>query len=567
MDDDFDSILERARRLSPNGQRRLIAALSARQELHGTSGTRRQVPSLAVLANGVNPLTGRALISPDIIAPGEMPSLDAADAEASIHRRRVDVDNGHLGLLHGISYDELAEAGWAIVVNATDDSSLIEALALLINRRASEQDLRLPELRFRRGETCGMWLARHVADINRPMAKDGRTQVPVFLHRPGDGVDDWLGRHGASARAVDPELGVPFYLLLVGRPGPVSSGDTAYIPYEFQYQLDLFWGVGRICFSDLSGEHRLSDYAAYAEHLCAFEHQSQGSQERRIVYFGTEHRDDRATEASANRLLRPLFQGRPTTQSSAARYGFTQDLRVGSKARCADLAAILGGENGAGPPAILFTATHGLGFDAADPLLPSYQGALVCQDWSGEGAVRREHWFGAEDLASGWDLHGMIAICIACYGLGCPQEDQMIWARGEQARPVAPRALVAQLPQALLLRGALAVFGHIDRAWTYAFQGPTAGLSSQGARTAAAQVQAFEDVLRRLMDGKRLGYATDQFNGQQGTAAVTFADLLVKAEQSTPSELIEFELSLAWVLKHDLRNYAVLGDPAIRLRV
>jgi hypothetical protein len=126
---------------------------------------------------------------------------------------------------------------------------------------------------------------------------------------------------------------------------------------------------------------------------------------------------------------------------------------------------------------------------------------------------------------------------------------------------------VAQLPQALLRQGALAIFGHVDRAWTSAFRSRLERSAPAVARVASAQVQAFDDLLRRLMDGKRLGYATDQFNAQQGAVAVELSDLLAQADRSSDTFALTLAISQAWVVRNDLRNYAVLGDPAVRLAV
>lgn len=64
--------------------------------------------------------------------------------------------------------------------------------------------------------------------------------------------------------------------------------------------------------------------------------------------------------------------------------------------------------------------------------------------------------------------------------------------------------MMSRLPQALLGRenGALAVMGHIDRAWSCSYS-----IDGQ-----PPQDQSFRDVLTKIMSGYRLGSATDQFN-------------------------------------------------------
>ena len=179
--------------------------------------------------------------------------------------------------------------------------------------------------------------------------------------------------------------------------------------------------------------------------------------------------------------------------------------------------------------------------------------------------MRREEWFCAEDLETSWSLDGLIVISMACYSLGCPAEDQFRWPGEQATRRIAPRSMVTQLPQALLCQGALAVFGHVDRAWTSSFRARLARGAPAALRIAAAQVQAFDDLLRRLMDGKRVGFATDQFNAQQGAVAVELSDLLAEASRSRDAFARALEISQAWVVRNDLRNYALLGDPAVRL--
>jgi hypothetical protein len=118
---------------------------------------------------------------------------------------------------------------------------------------------------------------------------------------------------------------------------------------------------------------------------------------------------------------------------------------------------------------------------------------------------------------------------------------------------VAPYPLVAQLPQRLLERGALAVLGHVDRAWSHSFR-------KNGVN---AQTQRFESVLVRLMQGDRAGLATDQFNMVQGQLSVELADLLMKIKVGL--KVSDAELGGLWVARNDARNYALLGDPAVRL--
>jgi hypothetical protein len=92
-----------------------------------------------------------------------------------------------------------------------------------------------------------------------------------------------------------------------------------------------------------------------------------------------------------------------------------------------------------------------------------------------------------------------------------------------------------------------------DRAWSYSFQTPKA----------APQLQGFRDVIGRLLRGERLGQATDQFNIRWAALSTELADAI--AERNFDPGLVK--LANRWVARDDARNYVILGDPAVRLRI
>jgi hypothetical protein len=117
---------------------------------------------------------------------------------------------------------------------------------------------------------------------------------------------------------------------------------------------------------------------------------------------------------------------------------------------------------------------------------------------------------------------------------------------------------MSRLPEKMLTHpngGALAAFGHVDRAWPHSFRSARAG----------AQVQGFRDVMGRLLRGERLGQATDQFDVRKAALSFELAD--VRRNANYGARVSDKKLASLWVARNDARDYVVLGDPAVRLRV
>jgi hypothetical protein len=416
------------------------------------------------------------------------------------------------GLREGLDPGKLEEAGWGVIFPRSADSErLREALA--------------PLLDLRRAQAGG----RRERFFREFAGEDG--------YREGESKVAFLARHGAGPGPADPEK-VPYYLLLVG--------DPEAIPFSFQYQLDVQYAVGRLCFDTLD------EYRCYAESVVAAETGSEKKKKKRACFFAPANPGDPVTGSTNAHLVQPVAAGVRRDLP-----GWEVETVLGAEATRGRLGGLLDEA-----PAFLFAACHGLGFAAGDPYQRDRQGALVCQDWPGPsgiggmGGVDREHYFAAEDVGGQADVHGLIAFCFACFGAGTPRWDEFSRKGQGERRALSSRAFLGRLPQRLLGHprgGALAVVGHVDRAWGFSLVWPDAG----------PQTGVFESTLRRLLDGQPVGSAMEFFNQRYAELA---SDLASEVEAlGFGKQLDETLLADLWTASHDARNYTILGAPAVRV--
>ena len=468
-----------------------------------------------LLPLGVSATTGKPLndLSDDAVRTEVGQPRTAGPLEKAATARIESSAGETFGAAGGIDENDLTQVGWGVLFAPGIDQKIKDALQPLIDHRK------------------GQGAAPHVV-----YDQDG--------YRAGETAIDWLKRHNSRLDVVEPSHGIPFYLLIVAPPDVIS--------FEFQYALDLYWAVGRLWF-DTPDEFR-----RYADSVILYEQAAKVSRTRQLALFAPEHDFDRATQLFNRQVAQPLRDGQGSKPMPVGhRRKFKLQSFLAENAMKDDLARILRGDIPGGAPSVLFSGGHGMAFDSNDARQPDAQGALICSDWDRLGKITEDHWFAASDLPVNAKVHGLIHFMFACYGGGMPEFDNFDRLNKQLVR-ITARPFVSKLPRVLLTHpdgGALAVLAHIDRAWAYSFQ------SDKG----ASQIQGFRDVLDRLLNGDRIGQATDAFNMRWAALSTRLSELQLDILHGADVSLKL--LGQFWIARDDARNYMILGDPAVQLRV
>ncbi len=466
--------------------------------------------------NGIDATTGGPLLPP--MDPETLSGIirgETIDPEhlADLKSKYEATTQAHFAVKEGVDPTKLDQTGWGVLFPFNADPKIVEALKPLLDWRKSQA-------------------GKYYKEYSGPEGYRYKADGSMF-----ESKNDWLTRHGAGPGPADPEK-VPYYLLIVGDP------DT--VPYRFQYQLDVQYGVGRVHFD------KPEDYWNYANSVVQAE-KTKLALAKKASFFAVANPDDVATNMSHDQLVLPLADS-----LSKSATGWKFDTLEGAKATKSNLAGVLGKNT----PALLFSASHGMGFPNGHELQLSDQGGLLCQDWTGPKEWRKpipkDFYFAASDVPDDANVFGLVAFAFACYGAGTPKLDEFAKQAFKSRGEIAPKSFLAGLPKRLLAHpkgGALAVIGHVERAWGYSFSWGKAG----------RQLAVFESTLTRLFEGHPIGSALEYFNQR-------YAEL--SSDLSSELEEIEFgkkpdaaELAGMWTANNDARNFIVIGDPAVRLMV
>jgi hypothetical protein len=446
-----------------------------------------------IYLNGINPRTGNYLITP-LQSEKLFELISGGDeSEQAGLRSYLHSKIAVAGVPAGVNENDPAEAGWGVVFHESESREVINACQLLIEHRKTQ----IP-----------------------------RNRVKTFTYRGGQTFNKWLAELGVGAGHVDPDK-VPLYLLIVGDPEKV--------PFSFSQRLGLEYRVGRLAFDEPS------DYAIYINSLIRFERGQAMRTAGELVVFAPS--DDVPSQLSCDQLAEPLARKlgerlpvEPLLRSDATKVHLLERLRTGA-------------------PRFFFSASHGLGFALEDDDQGRYQGALVCQRRHQTGPLTCEEYFSATDVTEDLDLTGMTAFFFACFSAATPASDRFFRQKGGP-RQLAKKSFFSALPLRLLSNpggAALAVLGHIDRAW---------GFSILNEFSDVLRIP-FENALLRPLNGTPTGQALRDFYDRFASYSVELTDLIDTRELGGAVD--QTELILAWARRNDAAGYILLGDPAAKI--
>jgi hypothetical protein len=410
-----------------------------------------------------------------------------------------------MGIPFDIDREDVRQAGWAIVFHADEDQAVKDALAPLIEHRREQ-----------------------IGDHNI---------VKVLEYRDGDQVVPWLARHKVKFGPVEPER-APYYLLLVG--GPER------IPFAFSQLLSVIYAVGRLSFEGVA------QYRQYAQSVIEYEKSNKTWTGRDVIFFGPRHKTDMVTKFTSEFLIKSLSDDKFIARlNKVARVGYNGVRLRPEESTKAALHNILHPAPGSLAPSLLLVACHGMQRPFGDPQQTITQGALVCQEYEGQGQRpnKPEDYFAASDLSPDAHLFGMVCFLFASYSVGTPDQETM---PGGSDEAVAPKPFFSALAKALLSHpkgGALGVYGLVSRGW----------LPSSDPEVRWSYLTPFENALGSILSGKPLGLALSDFYER-------FSNLTVTINTSAET-LSDRRFTPLLIERASVDAFVLFGDPAAHLNM
>lgn len=104
--------------------------------------------------------------------------------------------------------------------------------------------------------------------------------------------------------------------------------------------------------------------------------------------------------------------------------------------------------------------------------------------------------------------------------------------------------------------GALVAIAHVEPAWGYSFLWPDVD----------QDLKMFKPVLFNILKGRPVGYAMDHISSRLA-ALMSWLNRILRQDLPFSDVQAKARLPRYWTSNYDTRNYILLGDPAIRLKI
>ncbi len=379
----------------------------------------------------------------------------------------------------------------------------------------------------------------------RPLAEHRGMENPenplVFADEPRDEWLDWM-QDNYLALGLEGKK-VPHYVLIAGGPDQV--------PFHFQSILDSAASVGRVDFESLE------DLKTYVEKVIRLEKAPSPVVTREAILFATDHGVTDPTYFSRRYMAEPL--------ADHIRTRCELNIReiMGDDATKKHLMASLGEAK----PALVYTASHGLGAPSESLEIQKRLNGAICCERTGTEPI--EQWlFAADDVPLDEPfLEGAVFFQFACFGYGTPAESDFHHWFGEPALN-AQADFVAALPKRLLAhpRGPVAFIGHVDTAWLHGFEDPESPhLLERWHPRMTPFVKAVDTLLKVQPSGIAMADMNKRYDLTNAQLTSTFDRL--KRKKLEVTEKFQIQLANAFIFRSDAQNYMIFGDPAVRLRI
>jgi len=384
-----------------------------------------------------------------------------------------------------------------------------------------------------------------IADILAPLANHRNMvndHVPLlYNNEPPEDWLDWIYDNYFGLRLENKK--VPSYILIVGGPEQV--------PFHFQSHLDVMANVGRIGFDTLD------ELQQYVTKLIRIETEPEPLVTRDALMFAPDAGISDPTYFSCKFMVEPI------AQHIQQELNFNTHKIFRSDATKAKLLAALNSMK----PAIVYTASHGLGAtDEEYDIQKQYNGAICCQH---SGPLTLDSLFSADDIPFDRPfLEGAVFFQFACFGYGTPAEsDYSHWIEGFP-KNYTQADFVAALPKKLLAhpRGPIAFIGHLDTAFLHAFADPEAPHTLDRWHT---RIAPFVSAVEHLLWVQPSGLAMQDLNMIFSASNMMITNTYDRYRRGRLqwNEDREARFLDTWITRSDAQNYMIFGDPAARLRI